>query len=205
MSLPKSILFATSNAGKLREVRQMLEPMGVAVDGLDSLGDKVAEPVEDQDTFEGNALIKARYYAALAGRPCLADDSGLCVDALNGDPGVHSAYYGGGEGDRPTRDAANNAKLIASLAGVPAEKRTARFVCVMILADEKMTWVQVRGEVTGRILDAPRGENGFGYDPLFEVDGKGQTAAELPPEEKNAISHRGRAVKQFLEALGELA
>ncbi len=204
MSVPKSILFATSNAGKLREVRQMLEPLQITVLGLADLPSETTEPVEDQPTFEGNALLKARHYAAVSGRPCLADDSGLCVDALDGAPGVISARYAGVNGDRATRDKANNAKLLGALADVPGEKRTARFVCAMVLADERMTWLQVRGEVTGRIVDEPRGDNGFGYDPLFEVDGMGRTAAELPPEEKNAISHRGRAVELLLDGLRRL-
>lgn len=205
MSVQKTILFATSNAGKLNEVRQILQPLGYEIQGLNTLGGDVPEPVEDQPTFEGNALLKARHYARLSGRPCLADDSGLCVDALDGAPGVISARYAGVDGDRPARDAANNRKLLAELDGVPDERRTARFVCVMVLADERMTWVQVRGTVEGRIGHAPRGENGFGYDPLFIVGALGRAAAELAPEQKNAISHRGQAVQRLVAALGKLA
>ncbi len=205
MSLPQTILFATSNAGKLNEARQILQPLGFTVEGLEQLGANVPEPVEDQPTFEGNALLKARHYARLSGRPALADDSGLCVDALGGAPGVLSARYAGVDGDRPARDAANNQRLLAELAGVPDKKRTAHFVCVMVLADERMTWAQARGTVAGRIAHAPRGQSGFGYDPLFIVETLGKTAAELAPEQKNAVSHRGNAVQRLVAALAKLA
>lgn len=204
VSVPQSILFATSNEGKLREARQILSPMGIEVAGLDLLDGEVDEPVEDQPTFEGNALLKARHYATAAGRPCLADDSGLCVDALGGAPGVISARFAGVDGDRAVRDRANNDKLLEALADVPDERRTARFVCVMVLADAEMTYLRVRGTVEGRIAHAPAGDNGFGYDPLFVPDGMGRSVAELGPAQKNAISHRGNAVRELVAALGTM-
>lgn len=202
------LLIATSNPHKLEEISAILEPQGVRAIGLGDvslengeLASTLTEPVEDADTFEGNAAIKARYYAAKTGRPCLADDSGLEVDALGGDPGVLSARYAGAAGDRPTRDGANNAKLLRELADVPKEKRTARFVCAMCLASpDGAILATSRGEFEGIITDTPRGDNGFGYDPLLELP-DGRTSAELPPEEKNARSHRGAATMQIAPAL----
>lgn len=198
------LLVATSNPHKLEEICAILEPHGVRAIGLRdvSLEDgqpaaTLTEPVEDANTFEGNAAIKARYYAAKTGRPCLADDSGLEVDALDGAPGVLSARYAGADGDRPVRDGANNAKLLRELADVPKEKRTARFVCAMCLAaPDGSILATSRGDFEGVITNAPRGDNGFGYDPLLELP-DGRTSAELPPEEKNARSHRGAATKQI--------
>jgi len=198
------ILMATSNTHKLAEVRAVFEPAGVGLEGLDRLGRSIAEPVEDQPTFAGNAELKARYYAQRTGRWCLADDSGLIVDALNGEPGVRSARYAGASGTRAQIDAANNARLLRELAGVPELLRTARFVCVMALCEPGRTLTVVQGEVAGRILLEPRGDNGFGYDPLFFVPELGLTAAQMPPRQKNAISHRGRAARKLLEALRAL-
>lgn len=198
MSVPDSIVFASSNPHKLEEVSHVFAGINVAVVGLDGFGE-IPEPVEDGRTFTANALIKARHYAQATGRLVLADDSGLCVDALGDAPGVLSARYAGVTGPRKQVDAANNAKLVEQLRDVPQAKRTARFVCVMALCDAAMTWAIVRGTVEGRIVPEPRGSNGFGYDPHFEIAALGRTAAELPPDQKNAISHRGNACRRMIE------
>ena len=201
MSVPQSILFATGNPHKLEEVAAVLGPLGVRITGLDAVAQTFEEPVEDGHTFLANAVIKARYYAQHTRRPCLADDSGLVVDALGGEPGVRSARYAELAGPRRVVDPANNAKLLEKLRGVPDEQRTARFVCVMVLADSHRTWAVTRGTIEGRIAHEPRGANGFGYDPLFILPGRGVTTAELPPEQKNAISHRGQAARMLADLL----
>jgi len=205
MSLPKSIVFATGNPGKRNEVAAVLADLGIEVVGLDALHLDIDEPIEDQPTFAGNAVLKARHYAAATGRLVLADDSGLEVDALGGAPGVISARYAGVEGARDVVDPANNAKLLRELQGVPDTQRTARFVCVMALCDDRLTHLITRGEIEGRIIHEPRGVNGFGYDPLFLVPHLGRTTAELPAHEKNAISHRGQATRRLVEALHDMA
>ncbi len=185
-----TLLLATTNAGKLRELRAVLD--GLPID-VTTLADHPhhPEPVEDADTFEENARRKALYYA---GRTCgwtLADDSGLEVDALDGEPGVHSARYAG-----PACDAAaNNDKLIRALTGVPPERRTARFRCVVALARPGEVVDIATGAVEGIIVDEPKGTNGFGYDPHFFVPVYGMTTAQMPPEQKNRISHRGKALR----------
>ncbi|NOK23161.1 RdgB/HAM1 family non-canonical purine NTP pyrophosphatase [Corallococcus carmarthensis] len=182
------LLFATGNAGKLRELRALV---GDAVEVV-SLKDlpPVPEPVEDGATFEANAVKKAREYSEATGLPALADDSGLCVDALDGRPGVLSARYAPGD------DRARYEKLLAELSGVPDEKRTASFRCALALVTGKKgdePRVEV-GRCEGVILRAPKGTNGFGYDPVFQVDGEGgRSMAELAPEEKSRVSHRARA------------
>lgn len=190
------LLAATSNAHKLDELRAIFAPIGVRVLGLNDVpGGPFPEPVEDGETFEANARIKALAYARMTGRVCLADDSGLEVEALGGAPGVHSAYYAGTAGARPERDARNNAKLLAALAGVPDEKRGARFVCCMCLADATgRVLAESRGTYEGRIGSAARGNNGFGYDPLLILP-DGRSSAELSEAEKNARSHRGAAAR----------
>jgi XTP/dITP diphosphohydrolase len=199
---PRSLLVATTNPGKVREITQILAPLGVEVRGLDSLPEIPPEPDEDQDTFAGNARLKAVYYAQAAGVPCLAEDSGLEVDALGGAPGVRSARFAGVGGSREERDAANNQMLLRLLADVPEEKRTARFVCAMCLAEPAgAVLVETRGTYEGVITSAPRGTNGFGYDPLLLVPDVGRTSAELSPEEKNARSHRGKAARALAEWL----
>lgn len=208
------LLIATSNPHKLDEIRAVIGDAPIELLTLDALPNPIDEPVEDQDTFEGNAVLKARYYAKASGLLCLADDSGLEVDALNGEPGIRSARYSHTDGPRPERDAANNRLLLKNLADTPIEQRTARFVCAMALVDGRNSSdnnepiAVVRGTLEGRILtpeeaddpDHPergRGTNGFGYDPLVYIPEKQKTAAELPPKEKNAISHRGDAVRKI--------
>ncbi|MBL8745627.1 MAG: RdgB/HAM1 family non-canonical purine NTP pyrophosphatase [Phycisphaerae bacterium] len=190
------LLAATSNPHKLDELRAIFAPLGVRVLGLSEIpGGPFPEPVEDGATFEANARIKAVAYAAMTGRVCLADDSGLEVDALGGAPGVHSAYYGGTAGGRSERDARNNARLLRELDGVPAERRTARFVCCMCVADPSGgVLAESRGTYEGRIGTGPRGENGFGYDPLLILP-DGRSSAELSEAEKNSMSHRGAAAR----------
>lgn len=193
------LVVATRNAGKLKEIRHLLEGAGVEVVGLDAFP-SIAEIEEDGATFAANAAKKAETVARLTGRPCLADDSGLTVEALHGEPGVHSARYAGVQGD----DAANNARLLKELLGVPAQSRQAAFCCVMALSLPGMETRFFEGRVAGRILDAPRGRGGFGYDPLFLVDGFEQTMAELPLAEKNRISHRGQALRQVISYLSSI-
>jgi len=194
---------ATSNPHKIDEVRAILEPVGIKVIGLDSLPDPPPpEPVEDGDTFEANARIKAFYYAKQTGQTCLADDSGLEVDALNGQPGIYSARYAGLGETRQEQYTANNEKLLRELKDIPDEKRTARFVCAMCLADPDQTILaESRGTMEGRIAHVPQGSNGFGYDPLLYIPEIKSTAAELSSEEKNARSHRGAATRKIAQKL----
>jgi XTP/dITP diphosphohydrolase len=191
------VLLATRNAGKLREIRQMARLPTVDWHGLDEFGD-VPEPAETGATFAENARLKALYYERHTGLCTLADDSGLEVDALGGAPGVLSARFAGW----PRDDGANNRKLIALLAGVPLDRRTARFRCALALARGGRIVLESAGVFEGLICDEPRGTNGFGYDPHFLVPELGRTAAELPPEEKNARSHRGQALRGMLEQIG---
>ena len=180
------VLFATTNAGKLRELRGLVGG-ALEVLGLADLP-PIPEPAEDADTFEENAALKAHAYAAAAGMPALADDSGLCVDALGGRPGVLSARYAPGD------DRARYEKLLRELAGVPDPRRTAAFRCALALAQpDGRVHVEV-GACTGAIAHAPRGSHGFGYDPVFQLP-DGRHLAELTPEEKGALSHRGAAFR----------
>jgi len=196
------ILLATSNPHKLEEVRAVLLPMGFTVIGLDDVPGSHPEPVEDAHTFQGNARLKARGYARSTSMRCLADDSGLEVDALQGAPGVHSARYAGTGGDRPQRDDANNAELLAAMEQVPDDRRTARFVCCMCLADPDGSIVaETRGTFEGFIARDPRGDNGFGYDPLLYLPDSGCTSAELSPDQKNSRSHRGAATRLMASEL----
>jgi XTP/dITP diphosphohydrolase len=187
-----AVFLASRNAKKLQELRRVLERV---VPGLDvvGLGDVVEydEPAETEPTFEGNALLKARAGAVATGLPSLADDSGLCVDALNGMPGVLSARWAGVAKD----DAANNRLLLAQLADVPDDRRTARFRCAVALCLTDGSEEVAFGEMPGSIVRAARGEGGFGYDPLFVPDGETRTSAELSDEEKDAISHRGKSLR----------
>lgn len=204
------LLFATSNPHKIEEVDAVLRPLGIDVIGLDALSEIPDEPIEDGETFAANARIKATAYARATGRPCLADDSGLAVDALGGAPGVYSARYAADEFGAETfaamsrgdRDQANNDKLLRELADVPQNDRTARFVCAMCLVGpDGATLAESSGTFEGVIVDQPRGSNGFGYDPLLEVPWEGRTSAELTAEEKNARSHRGAAAREMADHL----
>jgi non-canonical purine NTP pyrophosphatase (RdgB/HAM1 family) len=191
-----SLVLATTNPGKVREVAAVLAPLCISVRSLAEVGGDVPEPEEDASTFEGNARLKAVAYAKALGLPCLAEDSGLEVDALGGAPGVYSARYSGSDGSRDERDARNNQKLLHAMADVPEAARAARFVCALCLVDAQGgVLFETRGEYGGVIVREPRGTGGFGYDPLLLVPELGRTSAELSPAEKNARSHRGQAVR----------
>lgn len=183
------LVVATGNRGKLVELQRILRGLDVDLVPVTELG--LDSPLEEGDTFEANALLKARAACRATGLPALADDSGLEVAALGGAPGVRSARYAGREGD----DRANNAKLVRELDGVPEDARTARFVCVAALVAPDGTERTARGTMEGRIVDPPRGAGGFGYDPHFVAAGQTRTNAELPAGEKDAISHRGAALR----------
>jgi XTP/dITP diphosphohydrolase len=190
------ILLATRNAGKIREIRQMSAASGWTWHGLETFPD-VPPAVEDGATFAENARRKALHYAQATGLCTLADDSGLEVDCLGGEPGVQSARYAG----TPRDDAANNRKLVAALAGFPLERRTGRFRCALTLARPGELLIETEGVVEGLIIDEPRGDNGFGYDPHFLIPALGRTTAELPPAEKNTLSHRGQALRDMLRRM----
>jgi XTP/dITP diphosphohydrolase len=201
----RTLLLATRNAGKVREIRAMLAAHpALDVVSLDEAGMDERpedEAVETFDTFEENALAKARHYAARSGLPALADDSGIAVDALGGAPGVRSRRFAPDQTVRGgAQDEANNRHLLRLLEGEPPERRTARYVCAAAIAWPEGRELVRTGTCDGVILSAPRGTGGFGYDPLFFVPADGSTMAELPPERKNAISHRGRAVRAVVEA-----
>lgn len=230
MSAP--ILLATGNPHKLDELRAIFGAAagaakgapgaaGVVLQSLKDLAQPIDEPVEDGETFEANAIKKATHYARTTGMPCLADDSGLAVDALGGAPGVRSARYSGAKGNRSEVDLANNRVLLERLDETPVQGRGARFVCAMALVappaegGDAEVLALVRGTIEGRILlpaeasdparpELGRGGNGFGYDPLFLVPELGQTTAELPAEHKNRISHRGKAARSMYDKLCEL-
>jgi XTP/dITP diphosphohydrolase len=196
------VVLATYNAHKLAELRRILTPSvpHAEVVGLADVASYV-EPRETEPTFEGNALLKARAACAATGLPAVADDSGICVDALNGMPGVLSARWSG----RAKDDAANNALLLAQMTDVPDERRRAQFRCAAALVaprtpGETIEAVEV-GVMPGRLLRAPRGRAGFGYDPLFVADGETRSNGELPADVKDAISHRGKALRAILPAL----
>ena len=188
-------LVATHNAKKLRELSRILEPLGIEAITDRELGQPLTEVEETGTTFEENAYLKAASACRETGLPAIADDSGLAVDALDGAPGVYSARYAG----ENATDAERIAKLLRELEGVPAEKRTAQFVSVVCCVFPDGRTLSVRGECPGRIGFAPRGEGGFGYDPIFEVGDC--TYAELSAEEKDAISHRGNALRKLKTAL----
>jgi XTP/dITP diphosphohydrolase len=195
----QKLVIATSNPHKVEEIQAVLGQVGVECVPLGDAG--IPEPEEDGATFEENARIKAVAYAKALGVTVLADDSGLEVDALGGAPGVHSARYAGIGETRAERDAANNAKLLRALEGVPQARRTARFVCVLSVARPDGSIVaEARGHFEGWIGEAPRGANGFGYDPLL-VLADGRTSAELTSAEKNARSHRGNALRTLVRCL----
>ncbi|MBF7138752.1 XTP/dITP diphosphatase [Pediococcus pentosaceus] len=186
------ILIATKNDGKLKEFKQIFEQKGIVVKSLKGINDDV-EIVENGLSFEENARLKADGYAKSIGIPVLADDSGLEIDALNGRPGIFSARYAGDH-----NDAANNAKVLSELGGIPDEKRTATFHSTVVVRKPDGSELVANGNLRGRILAVPRGDNGFGYDPLFFVEAKNKTLAEMTREEKNKISHRALAIEDLL-------
>jgi XTP/dITP diphosphohydrolase len=192
------LVLASGNAKKRAELLALLDGLDVEVVSMTDLG--LEGPVEDGETFEANALKKARAVVEATGEPAVADDSGLEVDALDGAPGVRSARYAGDE----ATDTENNAELLLALEGVPRDRRTARFVCAAALVTPEGEEHVVRGTMEGRIIESPRGKGGFGYDPYFVGDAEHRTNAELSPAEKDVVSHRGaalRALRPHLEAL----
>ncbi|UMG91655.1 RdgB/HAM1 family non-canonical purine NTP pyrophosphatase [Nocardioides sp. TF02-7] len=196
------VLVASRNPKKLEEMRRILVDHldAVRVVGLDDVA-PFDEPVEDQPTFEGNALLKARAGVAATGLPTIADDSGLCVDALNGMPGVLSARWSG----RPKSDERNNQLLLDQLLDVPDDRRTAHFVCAVALVLPDGTERVVEGRMDGRVVREVRGSGGFGYDVVFEADDRpGVTTAELSVADKDAISHRGKALRQVAPIVADL-
>jgi XTP/dITP diphosphohydrolase len=193
----KRLVVASNNAGKLKEINAILAPLAIEVLAQSAFG--VAEAPEPHVSFVENAIAKARHASLHTQLPALADDSGICVTALGGAPGVYSARYAG----EPKSDARNNAKLIAELRG--KSDRSAYYYCVMVLlrhADDPRP-VIAEGIWHGTVTDTPRGDNGFGYDPYFLLPELGQTAAELDPESKNRLSHRGRALAALVAKLGD--
>lgn len=212
-----SIVFASQNPGKVKELQALTQGQNIDIIGLSDFDRDFDEPIEDGTTFLENATIKAIAYAKETGMHCLADDSGLIVDALDGKPGVISSHYafeGETEGEaaslsRQERDDRNNQRLLRDLEGVSDDQRTARFTCTMVLASpEGLVLAHTKGEFEGRIGqidEVPRGDNGFGYDPLFLVaPGFDRTSAQMDPSEKNAISHRAKAVASMIETLGSV-
>lgn len=197
------LLVASNNAKKLAELEKILADAGIDSVELVPLRDvdPYDEPVEDGRTFADNALIKAHAGARETGLPCIADDSGIAVEELNGMPGVLSARWSGQHGN----DEANNELLLAQMAHVPASRRQAAFVSVCALVTPAGQEHVAEGRWSGTLLSTPRGEAGFGYDPLFQPEGETRTSAEMTPEEKNAASHRGRALAQLVPVISELA
>jgi XTP/dITP diphosphohydrolase len=190
-------VLASSNPGKLRELEALLEPLGLTLVAQSALG--IAPAAETGSTFLENALLKARHAARLAGVAALADDSGIEVDALGGAPGVRSARYAG----EHASDQENLYRLLGALEGVPPERRTARYRCVIVYVRDALDRQPIVGEGTweGRILSVPRGSEGFGYDPIFQPAGGERSAAELEPIEKNAVSHRALALQALRRSL----
>jgi XTP/dITP diphosphohydrolase len=188
------VLLATRNAGKIAELQRILAPYDVELVGLDPGFEPGPETAPD---FAGNAMAKAREAASHSGLPSVADDSGLAVDALNGMPGILSARWAGRHGD----DLANLELLLGQIADVPPDRRTARFVCAAAAVLPDGRELAVQESIEGRIIDAPRGSNGFGYDPVFVPLGESRTTAELPSAEKDAISHRGKAFRALAPLL----
>lgn len=193
----KQLVIASSNPGKLRELQALLAPLGIELIAQATLG--IGEADEPHATFVENALAKARHASRASKLPALADDSGICASALGGEPGVHSARYAG----EPKADERNNLKLVAQLAG--KQDRRAHYTCVMVLvrhSDDPEPLI-AEGHWEGEIVDTPRGANGFGYDPYFYLADLGMTAAEIDPRCKNAISHRGKALRRLVAELRE--
>lgn len=189
------MIIATKNAGKAKEFKQFFSVYGVEVISLLELDEDIPAVEETGSTFSENAALKAQHISKLLNKPVLADDSGLEIDALHGRPGIFSARYAG----EPTDDGANNRKVLSELKDVPGEDRTARFVCVIAIAAPGKKTIFRTGYCEGKIASEPRGDFGFGYDPIFVPNGYSVTMAELPAEEKNRISHRSKAIQQFGE------
>ena len=196
MKKPERIIFATSNENKVKEIREILSDLGIPVVSMKEAGIK-ADPEENGETFEENAMIKARAVWDISGGLVLSDDSGLEIDALNKEPGIHSARYLG----KDTSYHEKNGNLIKRLEGVKDEDRTARFVCAVAAVFPDGTGKTVRGVMEGFIGYEEKGENGFGYDPIFILPKYGKTTAEIKPEEKNAESHRGKALRLMKEEI----
>jgi len=196
----KKVVIASHNPGKIRELAALLTPLGI--EAIAQSDFRIAEAEEPHDTFLENALAKARHASRATGLPALADDSGLCVASLGGEPGVHSAYYAGRDGSREERDARNNAKLVAALRD--RQDRSAFYYCVLVLTRSAAdpTPLVAEGRWHGTISPDPRGSNGFGYDPHFVPRGGSRTAAEMPADEKNRASHRARALEALTKLLG---
>jgi len=194
----KTLVLATRNAGKIRELSRMLGELGMSAVGLDDFP-QVGEIEETGTTFAENARIKALAVLEATGRPAVADDSGLCVDAIDGAPGVYSARYAG----EHATDAENNAKLLEAMKDVPLEKRAARFVCAMCAAFPDGSLIETQEAWEGRLMFEPSGYNGFGYDPLFFDETAQTTSANLTPDQKNARSHRGKALRALVSKLKE--
>ena len=195
------IILASSNSGKLKELRDILAPRNISLVPQSEFD--IPDAIENGKSFVENAIKKARHASKLSDLPALADDSGLVVDALDGEPGIYSARYSGASGEREEVDTSNNALLLENLEQVPEEERTARFVCCIALfrfPRDPMPLI-CQGSWEGRILFSEEGVNGFGYDPLFFVPEFGCASAELAPETKNSVSHRGQALKQLLDNL----
>ncbi|WP_243291271.1 XTP/dITP diphosphatase [Bacillus sp. FJAT-47783] len=188
----KQIVIATKNAGKVREFKEMLEPKGFQVLSLLDF-DQNIDVEETGTTFVENAVLKAETISKMIGKPVIADDSGLAIDALNGEPGVYSARYAGAE----KNDQQNIEKVLQKLKGVPNDERTARFHCVLAVAHPEKETITVEGTCEGFITEEPIGENGFGYDPIFYVPSKSKSMAQLHKTEKNTISHRANALKKL--------
>lgn len=205
--MTQTVVLASGNEGKLRELRELLSPLSLTLVTQTSLG--ISDAEETGLTFLENAIIKARHACAASGLPALADDSGLAVDALNGAPGIYSARYADITGDhahnpdRLSRDRANNQKLLDELGSVPEAQRTAHFHCVLVFMRHAAdpTPLVCHGKWSGSILHAPAGTGGFGYDPLFFVPQLNCSSAQLPPAQKNQLSHRAQALKLLLQQL----
>lgn len=198
MTEEKTIIIATKNAGKAKEFEALFAKKGYAIRTLDDFPE-LDDVEETGETFAENALLKAETISEKLRTLVLADDSGLKVDALGGQPGIYSARYAGIEKD----DAKNNAKLLSELSELPEKERTAQFHCTLALADPEKESLIIEGEIRGLIKAIPKGENGFGYDPLFYVPDRGKTMAELSQEEKNNISHRAIALKKLEKQLDD--
>lgn len=194
----KQLIIATQNKGKAKDFEALFGPLGYSVLTLRDIDDQL-DIEETGTTFEENAILKAEGTAAALGIPVIADDSGLEIDALGGEPGVYSARYAGGE----KSDEANIDKVLAKLDGVPSEKRTARFRCVLAIAAPGRETMTFSGSCEGIILEERKGTNGFGYDPVFFVPQKGVSMAELTAEQKGAISHRGAAISELKKGMPE--